>query len=253
MRRSQRPFPHPDDSGYPDSAPSGPAPTLRGNLPAELNRFVGRDSELADLVRLLEGSRLVTVAGVGGVGKTRLATRAAALMEKRYCDGVWLVELSAVHDAALLEHALVDALGLTDHTNRPPRTTLLEHCADRHLLLVIDGFEHLVDACAELVRDLLRRAPRLRVLAAGRLPLELAGEATYSLATMTDEDALLLFAERAAAVRPDFRLTEHTRGPARELCRRLDGIPSRWNWRPAGCAPCRPNRCCSASTTASGC
>ncbi|WP_285566064.1 AAA family ATPase [Streptomyces sp. RTGN2] len=225
MRRPQRPCPSPDDSGPPATSPDAQTPCHPGNLPAELNRFVGRDGELADLARLLEESRLVTVVGVGGVGKSRLVTRAAALLEKRYCDGVWLVELSAVHDPALLEHALVDALGLSDHTNSPPRTTLLEHCAERRLLLVIDGFEHLVDACAELVRDLLRRAPRLRVLAAGRLPLELDGEAGYPLATMNDEDALLLFTERAASVQPDFRLTEHTRAAARELCRRLDGIP----------------------------
>lgn len=225
MRRPQRPFPSPDDSSPPATSPEAPAPRHPGNLPAELNRFVGRDSELAEVVGLLEESRLVTVVGVGGVGKTRLVTRVAALLEKRYCDGVWLVELSAVHDPALLEHALVDALGLTDHTSRPPRTTLLEHCAERRLLLVIDGFEHLVDTCAELVRDLLRRAPRLRVLTAGRLPLDLDGETGYPLATMRDEDALLLFAERAASVQPEFRLTEHTRGTALELCRRLDGIP----------------------------
>ncbi|WP_406405838.1 ATP-binding protein [Streptomyces sp. NBC_01643] len=219
MRRSQRPSP--DDS--PD-APS-PGTTARGNLPAELNRFVGRAEELADLSRLLTESRLVTVVGVGGVGKTRCATRAAALLEKRYCDGVRLVELSTVHDPGLLEHAVIDALGLTDHTSRPPRTTLLEHLTERRLLLVIDGFEHLVDACAELVWALLRRAPQLRVLAAGRQPLELDGEVTYPLAPMADEDAMTLFAERAAAVRPDFRLTEDNRGSARELCRRLDGIP----------------------------
>ncbi|WP_457492528.1 ATP-binding protein [Streptomyces sp. P5_D11] len=219
MRRSQRPSP--DDS--PD-APS-PGTTARGNLPAELNRFVGRAEELADLSRLLTESRLVTVVGVGGVGKTRCATRAAALLEKRYCDGVRLVELSTVHDPGLLEHAVIDALGLTDHTSRQPRTTLLEHLTERRLLLVIDGFEHLVDACAELVWALLRRAPQLRVLAAGRQPLELDGEVTYPLAPMTDEDAMTLFAERAAAVRPEFRLTEDNRGSARELCRRLDGIP----------------------------
>ncbi|THA66574.1 NACHT domain-containing protein [Streptomyces sp. A0958] len=225
MRRPQRPLPPADDSGSPAAAGGAGAHASPGNLPAELNNFVGRESELADLARSLEESRLVTVIGVGGVGKTRLATRAAALLEKRYCDGVWLVELSAVHDAGLLEHAVADALGLTDHTHRPPRTALIEHCAERRLLLVLDGFEHLVDDCAELVRDLLRRAPGLRVLAAGRLPLELAGEAVYPLATMTDGDALRLFAERAAGVRPDFRLTERSRGPARELCRRLDGIP----------------------------
>ncbi|MFJ1612698.1 ATP-binding protein [Streptomyces sp. NPDC088251] len=217
MRRPQRSFPSPHGPGTPTAAPGG--------LPAELNSFVGRENELADLGRRLDESRLVTVVGVGGVGKTRCATKIAALMEKRYCDGVRMVELSAIHDPELLEHALVDALGLTDHTSRPPRTTLVEHLAGRQLLLVIDGFEHLVDACAELVRELLRRAPQLRVLAAGRLPLELDGELTFPLAPMTDEDAMLLLAERAAAVRPGFRLTDRNRASARELCRRLDGIP----------------------------
>lgn len=163
--------------------------------------------------------------GVGGVGKTRCATRVAALLEKRYCDGVWLVELSPVHDPELLEHAVVDALGLTDHTSRSPRTTLLEHLAERQLLLAFDGFEHLVNTCAGLVQELPRRAPRLRVLATGRLPLELDGEIAYPLAPMADKDAMELFADRAAAVQPNFRLTEDTRGSARELCRRLDGIP----------------------------
>lgn len=169
MRRPQRPSSPDDDPGTPDAArDTGPLPHP-GNLPAELNDFVGRENELAALARSLEDSRLVTVTGVGGVGKTRLVTRAAALLEKRYCDGVWLVELSAVHDAGLLEHAVADALGLNDHTARPPRAALVEHCADRDLLLVLDGFEHLVDDCAALVRELLRRAPRLWVLAAGRL------------------------------------------------------------------------------------
>ncbi|MFD0343296.1 ATP-binding protein [Streptomyces sp. NPDC127117] len=216
MRRPQRSVPSPHE-------PNGP--TAPGNLPAELNRFVGRQNELVRLAQLLEESRLVTVVGVGGVGKTRCAARIAALLEKRYCDGVRMAELSAVHDPELLEHALADALGLTDHTGRPPRTTLVEHLADRRLLLVIDGFEHLVDACADLVRELLRRAPHLRVLAAGRLPLELDGEFVFPLPPMTDEDAMLLFTERAVAVRPDFRLTDENRATILELCRRLDGIP----------------------------
>ncbi|MFG2432292.1 ATP-binding protein [Streptomyces sp. NPDC048590] len=214
---------HPQCPTPPDGA-SDPIP-VRGNLPAELNAFVGREDELAEIGALLGSSRLVTVAGVAGVGKTRVATRVAALAEKRYCDGVWLAELSAVHDTELLEHALMDALGLTDHTNRPPRVTLVEHCAERRLLLVIDGFEHLVDACAPLVRELLRRAPGLQVLAAGRRPLRVDGELTFPLDPLNDEDALELFTTRAAAVRPRFRLTEAGRETARELCRRLDGIP----------------------------
>jgi predicted ATPase len=120
---------------------------------------------------------------------------------------------------------VVGAPGLTDHTSRSPRTTLLEHLAARQLLLVFDGFEHLVDTCAGLVQELLRRAPRLRVLTAGRLPLELDGEIGCPLAPMADKDAMDEFADRAAAGRPNFRLTEDTRGSARELCRRPDGIP----------------------------
>lgn len=216
MRRPHSPSPAPDDA---ESAPA------RGNLPAELNTFVGRDDELAEVERLLGESRLVTVAGVAGVGKTRFVTRVAALMEKRYCDGVWIAELSAVHDPELLGHAIADALGLTDHTSRPPRVTLAEHCAERRLLLVIDGFEHLADACAGLVRELLRRAPHLQVLAAGRRPLRVDGELCFPLMPMKDDDALELFARRAIAVRPGFRLTDDDRETARELCRRLDGIP----------------------------
>lgn len=216
MRRPQRPFPTPDDAE--------PA-AVRGNLPAELNTFVGRDDELAELEPLLRKSRLVTVAGVAGVGKTRFVTRVAALMEKRYCDGVWIAELSTVQDPELLEHALVDALGITEQTGRPPRTMLLEHCAERRLLLVIDGFEQLTDACASLVRELLRRAPHLQVLAAGRRPLRVDGELTFPLLPMREDDALELFTRRAAAVRPGVQLTDADRETARELCRRLDGIP----------------------------
>ncbi|MFE7467881.1 ATP-binding protein [Streptomyces sp. NPDC057499] len=216
MRRPQRPV----SSPHAPSAPTGP-----GNLPTELNRFVGRENELVRLAQLLEESRLVTVVGVGGVGKTRCAARVAGLLEKRYCDGVRMAELSALHDPGLLEHALVDALGLSGHTGRPPRAALVEHLAPRRLLLVIDGFEQLADACAALVRDLLRRAPGLRVLAAGRLPLEVAGEVVFPLAPMSDADAMLLFAERAAAVRPGFRPTDDDRAATLELCRRLDGIP----------------------------
>ncbi|MGW8888162.1 ATP-binding protein [Streptomyces sp. NPDC055749] len=218
MRRPQRPFSTPDDPG------SHP-PAVRGNLPAELNRFVGRDDELAELGRLLEESRLVTVAGVAGAGKTRCVTRVAALLEKRYCHGVWIAELSAVHDPGLLEHALVDALGLTDHTSRPARATLIDHLASRQLLLVIDGFDQMTEPVAELVRELLRRAPRLAVLAAGRRPLRVDGELTLPLAPMADRDAMELFAERARSVRPGFRLTDVNRATVLELCRRLDGIP----------------------------
>ncbi|WP_228992580.1 AAA family ATPase [Streptomyces sp. DH8] len=219
MRRLQDPSPNPGDpAARPSASPRG--------LPAELNSFVGREGELAQVGALLAAqARVVTVVGVAGVGKTRCVIRVAALQEKRYCDGVLLAELSAVRDPGLLEHALIDALGLTDHTNRPPRTVLVEHLRERRTLLVIDGFEHLVDACAGLVTELLRRAPGLQVLAAGRCPLRMDGERTFPLAPMCDGEAVELFTERARGVRPGWEPTEGERGAVLELCRRLDGIP----------------------------
>ncbi|MFE1348052.1 ATP-binding protein, partial [Streptomyces sp. NPDC058757] len=194
----------------------------RSNLPAEPNRFVGRAGEQAELAALLGESRLVTVLGVGGVGKTRLALRVAAAVQKRYGEGVRLAELAPLRDPGLIEHALVEALGLTDHTLRAPREVLVEHLADRRLLLVLDGFEHLVEAAAPLVHALLAAAPGLTVLAAGRLPLRLPGEAVLALAPMDEPDALALLAERAArAGAPALPRDE----AVRELCRRLDGIP----------------------------
>ncbi|MGW0035014.1 ATP-binding protein [Streptomyces sp. NPDC003314] len=213
----------------------------RSNLPAELNRFVGRAAEQAALTALLGTSRLVTVVGVGGVGKTRLALRAAAGAQKRYGDGVGLADLATLRDPDLVAHAVAEALGLTDHTPRPPREALVEHLAERRMLLVLDGFEHLVESCAPLVRELLAHAPGLAVLATGRRPLRVAGEAVFPLAPMDEADAVALLAERAAeagapvlpggAGGPDGPDAIPGRKPSevpdtvRELCRRLDGIP----------------------------
>ncbi|MEU5983050.1 AAA family ATPase [Streptomyces sp. NPDC047434] len=198
----------------------------RSNLPAELNRFVGRSGERSELTRLLGEFRLVTVVGVGGVGKTRLAFSVAAGTEGRHADGVRVAALSALRDPGLVAHALVGALGLTDHTLRAPRELLVEHLADRRLLLVVDGFEHLVEACAPLLRDLLTACPGLTVLAVGRRPLRLDGEAVFTLPPMGDEDAVALFAERVAATGAAPPATSGgDAGAVRELCRRLDGIP----------------------------
>ncbi|MFE9425386.1 ATP-binding protein [Kitasatospora sp. NPDC006697] len=201
----------------------------RGNLPAELTSFTGRHAELAALAALLTGPRLVTVTGPGGVGKTRLALRAAAVA----AEEAFLVEVGELHDPVLLGHAVLAALGLTDGTARPPLDVLVEQLADRRLLLVLDGCEHLVAACAEVAGALLRALPRLRVLATSREALRIGGEHLLPVAPLAVAappgvlpEAVRLFADRAAAVVPGFALrTEQQRAEAVALCRRLDGIP----------------------------
>lgn len=211
------------DQGTGNGRHDSPARQPRlGNLPLELNAFVGRTAELTDLAAASAAGRLVTVTGVGGVGKSRLAVRAAADAQPR--DGAWLVELASVRDPDLVEHAVTEALRLTDHTHRTPRQVLLDHLAEREVLLVIDGFEHLVEACASLVRDLLHRSPGLRVVAVGRRPLETGGERIFPLAPLSTPDAAALFADRAAAGVPGFALHANETDVA-ELCHRLDGIP----------------------------
>ncbi|MFJ4714747.1 ATP-binding protein [Streptomyces sp. NPDC088785] len=206
--------------------PPAAAPARPGNLPHEVNRFVGRAAELAALPEALTAARLVTVTGAGGVGKSRFVAHAAARLPGPLCaDGVWRAELASVRRPELVEYALTEALGLTDHTTRSPRQVLLDHLAGRTLVLVVDGFEHLVDACALLVRDLLGAAPGLRVVAAGRRPLALAGERLLPLAPLPAGAAAELFAERAAALLPGFRLDDGNRDDVHEVCRRLDGLP----------------------------
>ncbi|MFD8600308.1 ATP-binding protein [Kitasatospora sp. NPDC059646] len=211
-----------------EDMPGGP-----GRLPAEPTRFVGRSAELEALARLLEHSRLVTVTGPGGVGKSRLAVRAAARLAAGFPDGAHLADLAPVRDRLLLGPAVLAALDPAAGPARPSTQALADRLADRRLLLVLDGCEHLVDACAELVGALLRAAPGLRVLATSRQSLRAAGEHLLPLAPLpvepaagrADSEAALLFADRAAAVRPGFRLEPANRAGVARLCRRLDGLP----------------------------
>ncbi|MCU7725535.1 LuxR C-terminal-related transcriptional regulator [Actinoplanes sp. KI2] len=207
-----------------------------GNLPAELSSFVDRVGERQELKRLLTAARLVTVTGVGGVGKTRTVLRVAAEVRRAFADGAWLVDLSALGQADLVPEAVAGALGLRDQSTRSLVKILAEFLEARRLLLVLDNCEHLAQPCAQLVDALLRSAPGLRVLATSRQPLAVQGEHLFPLLPLPispdgsrasgDRDAaVVLFAERARAASPTFRLTEHNQDAVARLCRDLDGIP----------------------------
>ncbi len=215
-----------------ESVPAGRQGRAVGRLPAEVTSFVGRQEELAALAALLAQARLVTVTGPGGVGKSRLAVRAAAQATGEFPDGVWLVEVAGVQDSLLLGHAVLEALQLTDSTARPPLDVLVEQLAGHRMLLLLDGCEHLVAACAELADTLLRAVPGMRVLATSRESLQSAGEHLLPVAPLPVEpagggrpDAVALFADRARAVLPGFALDSANEAEIALLCRRLDGIP----------------------------
>ncbi|MEU5882690.1 LuxR C-terminal-related transcriptional regulator [Spirillospora sp. NPDC047279] len=224
-----------------------------GRLPAEVTRFVGRKRELAEGARLLEASRLVTLTGTSGVGKTRLALRLAGEARPAFADGAWFVDLSALRDAELLAHTVAEVLQVPDQSARDRLDMLADHVADRELLLVLDTCEHLVDACAILTEVLLRAAPRLHILATSRESLDVLGEHTMVLPPLSlpdaadagsaggssgaegvdgaegeaiaASDAVALFVDRAAAVVPGFTLDDADLPAVARLCRRLDGIP----------------------------
>src|SRR5215471_13927379 len=158
-----------------------PGTRVTGNLPAELTSFVGRRGELAAVRRLLAGSRLVTLTGAGGVGKTRLALRAAVELRRAFRDGVWLVRLDQLRDEALVAQAVAGVLGLQDRAGYAPDAALAEYLAGRQLLVVLDNCEHLVDAAAKLADQLLRAAAGLRVLATSREALTIDGESVLAV------------------------------------------------------------------------
>ncbi|MFE6282710.1 LuxR C-terminal-related transcriptional regulator [Streptomyces sp. NPDC057877] len=198
-----------------------------GQLPVDLTSFVGRGEELALLGAALEQSRLVTLVGPGGVGKSRTALRAAgALAERgRFADGVRLVELSGLHDPELVPATLAGVLELPEQSGMTPLDAVVEHLRGRGLLLVLDTCEHLVDACAMLCDILLREAAGLSVLATSRQPLDVPGEHCVPLAPLPGEDAADLFLQRAAAVTGDAGATGPDRERVLALVDRLDGIP----------------------------
>ncbi|MFI2478458.1 protein kinase [Nocardia xishanensis] len=210
----------------------------KGNVPLELTSFVGRRPELTAAKGLLPSSRLVTLTGIGGVGKTRLASRVATAVQHNFADGVWLVELGDLHDHALLPGVIAAAVGLRPQ-EKPVLETLIDYLVSRQLLLVLDNCEQIVDGVANLVETLLRRCPKLQILTTSREVLGIGGESVLqvrpltvpdpdrqtSLRSATRYDAVTLFAERAAAAVPGFALTEDNIALVTEICRHLDGLP----------------------------
>jgi len=220
--------------------PTTRAQSQLGNLPAEVTSFVGRRREAAELKRLLESSRMVTLMGVGGVGKTRLALRVGDKVRRAFPDGVWFVDLSVLRDPALVAEEVGVTLGLRAHSARWPLPALTEYLADKQLLLVLDNCEHVLDGCALLLTGVLRGAPEVRVLATSRQALGIAGEHVFSLAALSLPDpnqpptppeafaqyeALALFVERAQAATSSFKVTPENHAAVIELCRSLDGVP----------------------------
>ncbi|MCV6967384.1 LuxR family transcriptional regulator [Mycobacterium intermedium] len=201
-------------------------PTAAEHLPVQLTSFVGRGVEIDGVRRSLADDRLVTLTGAGGVGKTRLAVQVASQLVPDFADGAWYVDLATITDPGLVPVAAAKALGLADQPNRSTTDTLTRFIGDRHLLVVLDNCEHLLDAVAALTAALLTSCPRLTLLATSREPIDVPGEVTWRVPSLSlDDDAVALFVDRARRARSDLGLTDDDIGTVKEICRRLDGMP----------------------------
>ena len=196
-----------------------------GSIPLGLTTFVGRSREVAAVVQRLGMTRLLTLTGVGGMGKTRLALQVARGMTGDYSDGIYAVELAALVDASLVARAVALALGVPEQPGRSAQDVLADAVGSRQVLIVLDNCEHLVEACATLSEALLRTCPRLRILATSRQPLGVAGEATWRVPALSESEAAQLFVERAHAVDERWELTASNAVAVAQVCHRLDGIP----------------------------
>jgi predicted ATPase len=211
----------------------------RNNLPLQLSSFIGRQQEIHVVKELLSTSRLVTLTGSGGVGKTRLALEVGEDLLGDFPDGVWLAELASLSDPHNVIPAIASIFSLQTQPNRPLNQVLLDYLRKKKLLLILDNCEHLITTCAQLAETLLQNAKELRILASSREALGIAGEAAYyvpslslpevdhtlSVAAVRDSEAACLFTERASAALPDFEITHENAQAVAQICRRLDGIP----------------------------
>ncbi|MBT8469636.1 MAG: hypothetical protein KJN97_12900, partial [Deltaproteobacteria bacterium] len=222
------------DSDFPPIKTPDVAPN---NLPIALTPFIGREAEVRQAITLLEGSRLLTVTGVGGSGKTRLAVQVGATLADSVRHGVWLVELASLTDGTRVVPTIAETLGVEEIPGTALLDSIVERLGGTEALLILDNCEHLLDPCAETAESLLGRLPHLRVIATSREVLSVPGETAFGLRSMSlpaldapledlDEyDAIQLFVDRAMAASPTFHLASAATESVVEVCRRLDGMP----------------------------
>ena len=209
------------------------------NLPLQLTSFIGREQELEEVKKLLRTTRLLTLFGLGGIGKTRLSLHVAAEAMVDYPDGVWFVELAPLADGRSVPQAIASVLGVREEVGRPVLEALLKYMKDRRLLLILDNCEHLIHACAEVATQLLQSGPHLKILASSREHLRVTGETSFPVSALAVPDpyqkflhtalgqyaAARLFIDRTVAVLPAFEVTASNATAVAEICNRLDGIP----------------------------
>jgi len=222
-----------------DDGEANRASRSKHNLPYQLTSFVGREHEIAQIEELVTANRIVTLTGAGGAGKTRLTIEVASRLIDAFDDGVWLVELAALSDPRLVPQAVAQALEVKEQPARPVIETLSDYLGSKKLLLVLDNAEHLLEACVNLVDEILRRSPDIAVLVTSREHLGMTGELTYRVPslrvpraaetstpeTVSPYEGVRLFVERAKLVRPDFDLTPENAPCVASICTRLDGMP----------------------------
>jgi class 3 adenylate cyclase len=233
--------------GLPANFPPLKTLDLRSNnLPAQLTSFIGRETQMAQVKGLLSAARLLTLSGVGGTGKTRLALQVGADELDTFSDGVWLVELAPLSDPGLVPQTVATVLGVPEEVGRPRLATLTDALRARHLLILLDNCEHVIEACARLAEGLLRACPKKKILATSREALRIAGEMTcqvpslafpervddratpstaHDVTRFTQYEAVRLFIDRALVVAPDFAMAKTNAPAVAQICHRLDGIP----------------------------
>lgn len=235
--RARRQFAGPTHHSDVSEVPASRRPY--SGLPAPRTAFIGREREISELTALLPSTRLLTLTGAGGCGKTRLALEIASRVAEHYADGVWFVDLAPLTDPALVLPAIAQVLGVREDAVRPLATTLTDALRARQLLLVLDNCEHFIEVCATMADMLLRTCPQVQFLATSREALRVPGETAWrvpslslpgpqtvpALETLTQSESVRLFADRATAVQPHFALTQANAQAVTQICRELDGIP----------------------------